>query len=110
MPDADIEVLSVVNPLQGNVKFGLPLAERGPGARGADWASLRGPLLLHLLITKMAHVISEFRNIGQNRSVRHFHLHTSLRESCFIRLACVALAFWLCLFCSAELLHAQNSL
>jgi len=58
-------------------------------------------------------VISEFRNIGQSRSVGHFHLHKLhllVRESCFIRFASAALGFWLTLPGSAELLNAQNSL
>jgi hypothetical protein len=61
----------------------------------------------------MAHVIWEYRNVRQNASALHFHLHKSrllVREPCSIRVACAALAFSLFLSGGAKLLNAQNSL
>jgi len=61
----------------------------------------------------MAHVIWGYRDVGQNTSVGHFHLHKSrllVREACSVRVACTALAFWLFLPSDAELLNAQSSL
>ena len=59
----------------------------------------------------MVHVISEYRNGEEKRSVGHPQLPKSRllgRESCCIRFACATLAFWL--FLPGGTLHAQHSL
>ncbi|HET6961408.1 MAG TPA: tetratricopeptide repeat protein [Terriglobia bacterium] len=61
----------------------------------------------------MAHVIWEYRNVGQNTSAARFHLHKLRvlgRKPCSTRVACAVLAFWLFLSVGGKLLNAQNSL